>query len=137
MSTDTLPADRAEIADLLTRLARLIDEKRWDDAGTVYADDIAVHSPRGGELRGLDEVVAFMKRAEVAGEHTQHVTTDLLVEVQGDHASAAANSLVFFHRDGQAPHLTSGLRLDSALTRTPAGWRISEWRITLAWTRAG
>ncbi len=135
MSATTLIADRIEIADLFARLARLLDEKRWDDADTVYTDDVAVHSPRAGEIRGIDEVVGFLRRSEVEGVHTQHVTTDLLVNVDGDgdQAAASANSLVYFYRDGQAPHLASGLRLACTVVRTPAGWRIRESRMTVAW----
>lgn len=135
MSTDALIADRIEIADLFTRFARLLDEKRWEDADTVFTDDVAVHSPRGGELRGIDKVVGFMRQAEVEGEHAQHVTTDLLVDVDGDQAAASANSLVYFYRDGQAPHLASGLRLAGTVVRTPAGWRFREQRIMPAWIR--
>ncbi|MFC7582660.1 nuclear transport factor 2 family protein [Nonomuraea antimicrobica] len=135
MSTDTLIADRIEIADLFTRFALLLDEKRWEDAATVFADDVAVHSPRGGELRGIDKVVGFMRQGEVEGQHAQHATTDLLVDVEGDQAAASANSLVYYYRDGQAPHFTGGLRLTSTVVRTRAGWRFSEVRITPAWTR--
>ncbi|WP_235854934.1 nuclear transport factor 2 family protein [Nonomuraea aridisoli] len=124
-----------EIADLFTRFARLLDEKRWEDAGTVFADDVAVHSPRGGELRGIDNVVGFMRQGEVEGQHTQHTTTDLLVNVEGDQAAASANSLVYYYRDGQAPHFTGGLRQYCTAVRTPAGWRFREVRITPAWTR--
>jgi ketosteroid isomerase-like protein len=135
MSTDTLIADRIEIADLFTRFARLLDEERWEDADTVFTDDVAVHSPRGGELRGFDKVVGFMRQGEVEGQHTQHTTTDLLVNVDGDQAAASANSLVYYYRDGQAPHLTGGLRLASIVVRTPTGWRLCEVRIMPAWTR--
>jgi len=134
MSTITLLADRIEIADLFTRFARLLDEKRWEDADTVFTDDVAVHSPRSGEIRGIDKVVGFMRQAEVEGQHTQHMTTDLLVDVDGDRATASANSLVYFYRDGQAPHLTSGLRLACTAVRTPAGWRLRESWTMLAWT---
>jgi hypothetical protein len=134
MSTDTPVADRIEIADLFARCGRLLDEKRWDDAGTVFTDDVSGHSPRG-ELRGLDALAGFMRQVDVAGEHTQHVTTDLLVDVDGDRAAASANSLVYFYRDGQAPHRTSGLRLACTAVRTPAGWRFREWGTTLAWMR--
>ncbi|GIH93434.1 nuclear transport factor 2 family protein [Planobispora siamensis] len=135
MSTETLIADRIEIADLFTRLASLLDEARWEDAGTVFADDVAVHSPRGGELHGIDKVVAFMRQSEVEGECTQHTTTDLLVDVDGDRAAASANSLVYYYRDGQAPHFTGGLRQYCTAVRTPAGWRFREVRITPVWTR--
>jgi 3-phenylpropionate/cinnamic acid dioxygenase small subunit len=135
LSTDTLIADRIEITDLFTRFALLLDEKRWEDAGTVFTDDVAVRSPRGGELRGIDKVVSFMRQSEVEGEQTQHTTTDLLVDIDGDQAAASANSLVYYYRDGQAPHFTGGLRLAGTVVRTPAGWRIREQRITPAWTR--
>ncbi|GAA3386962.1 nuclear transport factor 2 family protein [Cryptosporangium minutisporangium] len=135
MSTNALLADRFEIADLFTRFARLLDEQRWEDARTVFADDVAVHSPRGGELRGLDMVVAFLRQDEVEGEHTQHTTTDLLAEIDGDQATASANSIVYYYRDGRAPHFTGGLRMASTLVRTAAGWRVREHRITPAWTR--
>ncbi|MFB4278679.1 MULTISPECIES: nuclear transport factor 2 family protein [unclassified Nonomuraea] len=137
MFTDTLIADRIEIADLFTRFARLLDEQRWEEADTVFADDVAVHSPRGGELHGIDKVVSFMRQGEVEGQHTQHTTTDLLVDLDGDRAAASANSLVYYYRDGQAPHFTGGLRMTSTVVRTPAGWRLREVRITPAWTREG
>ncbi|CAM3670989.1 nuclear transport factor 2 family protein [Occultella aeris] len=135
MSTDTLIADRIEIADLFTRFARLLDEKRWEDADTVFTDDVAVHSPRGGELRGIDKVVSFMQQGEVEGQHALHTTTDLLVDIDGDQAAVSAYSLVYYYRDGQAPHFTGGLRLAGTVGRTPAGWRFREQRITPAWTR--
>lgn len=135
MRTDTWVADRIEIADLFSRFSRLLDEKRWDDAGTVFTDDVAGYSPRLTEVHGLDKLVAFMRQSEVEGEHTQHVDTDLIVDLDGDEASVTANSVVYFFRDGEPPHQTSGLRLACTVTRTPAGWRIRETRTMLAWTR--
>jgi ketosteroid isomerase-like protein len=126
-------ADRAEMADLFARLADLLDEGRHDDAHTVYHDDVVVHSPRGGELHGLDEVTAYLKRSQVEGERTQHVHGGVLVHVDGDRAKATANELVYFYRDGEPPHRTSGLRTACTAVRTPAGWRFSELHITLAW----
>lgn len=127
-------ADRAEIADLFAHLANLLDECRHDDAATVFHDDIVARSPRG-ELRGLDEMTALLKRSQVEGEHTQHVHGDVLVHVDGDRAQATANQLVYFYRDGEAPHRTSGLRVACTAVRTPPGWRFSDMHVTLAWMR--
>ncbi|WP_433240841.1 nuclear transport factor 2 family protein [Actinomadura nitritigenes] len=135
MPTSAPTADRIEITDLFTRFARLLDEGRWDDAGTVFTDDVTVHSPRGGDLSGLGAVVEFMRKGEVQGQRTQHTTTDLLVDLDGDQAAASSNSIVYYYRDGRAPHFTGGLRQDCTAVRTPAGWRLSEVRITPAWTR--
>ena len=32
-------ADRAELAELLPRYARLLDQRRWDELGTIFTDD--------------------------------------------------------------------------------------------------
>ncbi|MFD0885085.1 nuclear transport factor 2 family protein [Streptosporangium algeriense] len=135
MSRTTWTADHIEIADLFARFARLLDEKRWEDVGTVFADDVAVHSPRGGVLHGIDTIADFMRRSDVEGQQTQHLTTDLLTEVDGDQAAVSAYSLVFYYRDGKAPHFAGGLRMTGALVRTTAGWRFREQRITPLWTR--
>lgn len=134
MSTNAL-TDRIEIADLFSRLSRLLDEKRWDDADTVFDRDISVSSPRNGELNGIDELVAVMRKAENPDELTQHVTTDLLVDLDGDKAATSANSVVYFFREGEAPHRTAGLRLTGVAVRTPAGWRLRESRTALLWLR--
>ncbi|WP_308283437.1 nuclear transport factor 2 family protein [Pseudonocardia nigra] len=132
MSAAIRIADRVEIADLFACLVNLLDEGRHDDAHTIYHDDVVVRSPRG-ELHGLDEVTAHLKRSQVEGEHTQHVHGDVLVHVDGDRAKATANQLVYFYRNGVPPHRTSGLRAACTAVRTPAGWRFSEIYITLAW----
>jgi ketosteroid isomerase-like protein len=103
VSTDSLIADRIEIADLFTRFGRLLDEGRYRDAATVYTGDVTVHSPRAGTLRGIDAVADFIQRSAVDGERSRHTTTDLLVDVSGDRAAASANSLVYYYRDGTRP----------------------------------
>lgn len=135
MPTSTLLADRVEITDLFTRFSLLLDDKRWDDAGDTFTENVTVHSPNGGSLTGLDNVIAFMRKSEVDGENTQHITTDVLVDVDGDQASVAANSLVYFFRANHAPHMNSGLRLTCEAVRTPDGWRFREWRIAVLWIR--
>ncbi|WP_254878552.1 nuclear transport factor 2 family protein [Streptomyces sp. NA04227] len=134
MSSDTRIADRLDITDLFARLANLLDERRHDDAGTVYHQDIVVRGPRG-ELRGLDEVTAFLKSSWVEGQLTQHLHTGVLVELDGDRAKVSSNELVFFFREGEAPHRTGGLRTAGTAVRTPEGWRFSEMDIRLAWTQ--
>jgi hypothetical protein len=125
-------ADRLDIGELFARLARLLDEGRHEDVHTIYAEDVVVRSPRG-ELHGLDEVIAFLRRSRVAGEHTQHIHGDVLVDVVGDRAQASASQVVHYYRTGKPPHRRSGLRMVYAATRTPAGWRFHEGQLTLAW----
>lgn len=134
MSAAAVVADRVEIGELFARLAKLLDEGRHHDAHGVYHAAVVVRSPRGGELHGIDEVTAYLKRSRTEGERTQHVHGDVLVDVDGDRATATANQLVYFYRDDGPPHRTSGLRVACTAVRTPAGWRFRETHITLAWT---
>ncbi|MFD9705682.1 nuclear transport factor 2 family protein [Lentzea sp. NPDC059081] len=127
--------DRLEINVLFSKLARLLDEKRWDDAHTVFDRDISISSPRNGEIDGLDEFVTAMRSADDPQVRTQHLTAGLLVELDGDKAAASANSVTYFFRDGEAPFRTAGLKLDCVAVRTPAGWRLRESRTTLLWLR--
>jgi hypothetical protein len=126
-------SDRSEIADLFARLSGLLDGRRHEDAHTVYADDVAVHGPRG-ELRGIEEVTAFLAGGWDSEVDTRHVHGDVLVDVDGDRATATASQLVHFYRPGSAPHRTSGLSVACTAVRTPAGWRFGDSRITLLWT---
>lgn len=73
--------------------------------------------------------------SEVEGERSQHTTTDVLVEVDGDEAAVSANSFVYFYREGRPPHRTGGLRFAHTAVRTPLGWRFREVRIILQWIR--
>jgi hypothetical protein len=133
MSGNIEVADRIEIAELFARLARLLDEGRHEDVHTVYDRDVVVRSPRG-EMHGIDEVLAMLRRSRVEGENTQHVHGDVLVSTDGDQIRATANQLVTYFRTGEPPHRRSGLRLAYTAARTPAGWRFREGRVTLAWS---
>lgn len=127
--------DHTEVSSLFARLADLLDEARYDDIHTIYTDDAVVHSPQGGELRGLDEVTAFLHETHVNGRRTQHLIAGVLVDVDGDRAKASANELTYFYRDGEPPFRTGSLRLTWEAVRTPVGWRVREARLALVWIR--
>jgi len=134
MSANLELTDRLDIADLFARLASLLDERRYEDVRTVYADDVVVRSPRA-ELHGIDEVIAFLRRSQVDDEHTQHLHGGVLVHMDGDRVQASANQIVHYYRTGQPSHRSSGLRLAYTVVRTAAGWRFREGQLILAWTQ--
>ncbi|WP_027341264.1 nuclear transport factor 2 family protein [Hamadaea tsunoensis] len=134
MPTTIDAADRFEIADLFARLADVLDESRFDDIGTVYAPDVSVSSPRGGELRGLDEVKAFLHRTAVADERTHHIHSGVRITEDGAGVRVSASQLVIYYQEGEAPHRRSGLRLAYTAVRTPDGWRLTQGQLALAWT---
>ncbi|OKI44694.1 nuclear transport factor 2 family protein [Micromonospora sp. CB01531] len=127
-------ADRAEIAELVARLARALDERRFDDLRTVYAPNAETSSPRG-VLRGVDEIVDVVRRTSPEQESTQHLNTDVVVDLDGDRAGVSTHQLVYFFHRGEAPHRTAGIRARYTAVRTPAGWRFAHAEISPLWQR--
>jgi hypothetical protein len=127
--------DRDAITDLVSRLGLWLDEKRFDETAPLFTDDVTVATP-GGQASGVERVAAQARRNHTADE-TQHVITNVLVDVDGDRATARANLIVTFVPDPGTPevHRTHGERYRFEAARTPAGWRISRVGVVPVWIR--
>jgi hypothetical protein len=137
--------DRQAIADLITRLGRMLDDKSFDDASTILADDVTVQTP-GGSARGPEAVVAQARRNHTV--RTQHVITDVLIDLDGDDAEAGANLVVTFVPDSDDPgatlaignsaqpqsRLTIGERYRFKAVRGIAGWRLARIEVQRVWS---
>ena len=117
--------DRQDITDLISRLGRWLDDKRFDDARSVLTEDVTVSTP-GGRAEGLERVVAQASRNHQVP--TQHLITNVLVDIDGDAATATANLLVTFAGESQ-----QGERYLFGALRTPEGWRLSRVEVTPIW----
>jgi hypothetical protein len=118
--------DRIAITDVLSALGRWLDDKRWDDAHEVLTDDVRITTP-GGTAQGLQAAVAQARRNH--DEVTQHVFANVAVELDGDRASATAESLIAL-----GPDRRTGSRYTLGFVRTPAGWRIDALSVTPIWS---
>jgi ketosteroid isomerase-like protein len=119
--------DRQDITDLISRLGRWLDDKQFDEARTVLTEDVTVSTP-GGQAEGIERVVAQASRNHQVP--TQHLITNVLVDIDGDAATATANLLVTFagtvlERQGE--------RYAFGASRTPDGWRLSRIEVTPVW----
>jgi ketosteroid isomerase-like protein len=140
--------DQQAVTDLVTRLYALLDEGRYDELGSVYAEDVELQFP-SGRMRGLDEVTAVARRRGEHYERVQHMSnvmvapsgsegrpdgTDVLVDLDADAARIPTNHW--------AVHIHAGGRFEAGLVhrfdavRTPAGWRLSRGSADVIW-RAG
>ena len=117
--------DRQEITDLISRLGRWLDDKRFDAARSVLTEDVTVSTP-GGQAEGIERVVAQASRNHQVP--TQHLITNVLVDVDGDAATATANLLVTFAGESQ-----QGERYRFGVARTAEGWRLSSIEVTPIW----
>ena len=115
--------DRAAITDLVTGLARWLDEQRWDDAADFFTSDLTIDTP-GGTAEGRDACVAQASRHAA---RSQHLITNLSIELDGDAARVEAGAFgAVADRDGVEGTLElSGGTYHFGLRRTADGWRIA------------
>lgn len=120
--------DRAAITDLLARWGAILDEKRLDDLRSTFADDAEITTP-GGHAEGIDAILTQAGRHEDPDLRTQHLMSDLVLDLDGDTATARANYVGIFARgEGDVlappPVFEVGFVYRLGLVRTVDGWRI-------------
>ena len=134
--------DRQAIADLITGLGLMLDEKRFDDAASILADDVTVKTP-GGSAQGHEAVAGQARRNHTV--RTQHVITNVLIELAGDRAQARANltatfapdpgsRLVINGEEQRASYLTVGELYRFGAVRTDHGWRLERIETEPLWS---
>jgi 3-phenylpropionate/cinnamic acid dioxygenase small subunit len=124
------PTDHAELSALITRLGIWLDEKRFDEARTIFTED-ATADTLGGVVHGVDALAAQAHRSHPDDVATQHFITNPRIEVDGDRATIDANLLVVFAAPTGQRILGEQYRLAAA--RTPGGWRISRVAASPIW----
>jgi hypothetical protein len=132
--------DRAEITDLVYRLGVFLDGGRYDEMRELLIEDATVSTP-GGRAEGREALIAQARRNHPADQRFQHVTTNVLVDLDGDGANVRANLVVTITTPDDAPTnvpvpsplCTIGEVYTFALVRTPDGWRFSQIETVPLW----
>ncbi|QJT05689.1 nuclear transport factor 2 family protein [Streptomyces asoensis] len=141
----TTQTDHTEISTLISRFFRALDERKFDGdwARGYLTDDVRTVTPIGAA-----DGVEAMAHAEEALERyarTQHIASDVLVDVEAaaGRATASWNALMtHVHHDatlqqrgeGANPLFTVGGYWEAELRRVREGWRISRMSVQAMWT---
>lgn len=119
-------ADRAQIADLFTKLGCYLDEHRFDELHELFTEDVVGTTP-GGTQQGRDALVAQARRNHEDYDRLTHQFTSVLVDVDGDAGTIRAYVTGSFgHETEPRPERVITGLYRNKVVRTPAGWRISE-----------
>jgi hypothetical protein len=122
-------SDRIEIQDVLVRYSHCIDTRDWDGLDDVFTPDAFIdYSALGGSKGTLKETKEFLARAMVMFKSFQHMISNLVVEIDGDQATARSicHNPMVMDREGKEHVFICGLWYVDKLVRTDAGWRIAE-----------
>jgi hypothetical protein len=137
--------DRTQITDLVFRLGVCLDEGRFSEMGALFIEDATASTP-GGTVQGRQTIIALAERNHRREYATQHVSTNLLVDLEGDRATVRGNLVVQVApppaTDMPAPTPpalapTLGFTLGEVYridcVRTPDGWRFSQVNTVPVW----
>lgn len=80
---------RADVHDLLVRLALAQDAHDWDALAACFAPDATYDHP-GGSLDGADAIVARARAALSRLDGSQHLLGTFLIDVDGDEATCTS-----------------------------------------------
>ena len=126
-------ADRLAIGDLLTRYATAVDRRDWDLYRTVFTTDAQIDYTSAGGISGtVDEVLEFLGVAFSGFEMTQHLVSNIDLEVRGDSATVTAMFNNPMRLPGGDTWFTGGW-YHHDLVRTADGWRSRKLREESAW----
>ena len=126
--------DHAAVAALITRLYQLLDEQRFDELDSVYADHVVLEFP-SGEMHGLEAVTAKARERAERYPRMQHVNTDVVIELDEDTARVRSNHLAF-HVGPSGERFDAGLVHHFEAARTAVGWRFIRGTGNQIWSTA-
>jgi hypothetical protein len=127
-------SDRHEIADIVASLAYAQDDKDWDRFRKLFADRVVLDASThlGSEPVELtaDELTDLARKVVSGFPFTQHLTSNLLVEVDGDRASSRNHTAAYhyFPTDGIDYVLHRGA-WKLTLRRESGTWLIERWTV--------
>jgi hypothetical protein len=135
-------ADCAQISELLSRYCSFIDDKciTVENVASVFTPDGRYVAPNdsavvGPEAIAIDKIKVFSRfRA------THHVTSDHVIDVEGDTASLRANmtAMHLWSDELSDPtqlesHFVAGGVFNAIAVRTSEGWRFSQLSARVVW----
>lgn len=127
--------DEAEIGRLLLGFAAALDAKDWASYAATFTED-GVFEIMGQKRRGREEIAAGPARDLARYHALQHYSTNHVINVEGDRATASHYVIGVHVPDAGAPerHADVGGRYHCECLRTADGWRLKHVRIEVLWS---
>lgn len=118
--------DERDIMRGLARFARILDNKAYDDAGEVFAEQVSFNYGIGGEQEGLGALCGLFRQFLDRCGPTQHLLGSVVVDVEGDSAVSRSYVQARHQRrdDVMGPVLDTNGEYVDRWERLPQGWRI-------------
>lgn len=132
-------SDRLEIQDVVHQLVHGFDRRDWTNVHTLLADEVVSDymAMLGGTAvtRTATEQVLFYRDHLDHLDATMHAATKLLIDLDGDTATASVNMLTWLRRETATggPMWSNGAAGEIRLKRSDSQWLISRITVQPTW----
>jgi len=118
--------EKARIEDLLNRYATALDARDWAALDEVFAPDATAHFQGVGICEDRDAIVDVIRSVLGQCGPTQHLLTNMRIEINGQEAQAKTYLQAIHAGLGKytGEKMTVWGEYRDTLKRTPQGWRI-------------
>lgn len=118
--------DEREIVRGLSRFARMIDGKQWDQIGDMFAQDVVFDYGSGQDEFGITALANTMRRFLDCCGGTQHMIGSIMVDIDGERATSRSYVQARHQRidDATGPIFDSNGEYVDQWEKRLAGWRI-------------
>ena len=140
-------ADRVQISELLSRFCSVIDDKRItvETMAATFTPDGRFVAPNGAAIVGPEAIAADRIKSFSRFRATHHVTSDHIIDFDGDTARLRANmtAMHLWSDEESDPrslqtHFVAGGVFEAVAVCNADGWRFSELKPRITWrTGAG
>jgi uncharacterized protein (TIGR02246 family) len=121
--------DEDQVRRTLGEYSQRCDDGRFDEWADLFTEDARLVL-MGKVTEGRDAIRKYMMTVQPAGSRGKHVTSNSLVDVDGESATATTDYL--FVRPGvEGLAIVAAGRYHDRLVRDGATWRFSEREITM------
>lgn len=128
--------DRANITDVISNLAHSQDERDWDAFVSLFTDrvkfDLSEHLNLKPQNMTVEELKDKTQKALTGFESTQHISSDVVITVDGDTAQSRNRMTAYHHlptEPGIADHCIMRGYWHLSLRRIDGRWLITRVRV--------
>jgi SnoaL-like domain len=128
--------DRAEITELVISLARAQDDRNWEFIRQCFCPettlDLSQHLDQAARLISPAELAEGMRVALAGFDWTEHLTSNITIELDGDRARARTYVHAYHRLEDDTqyePFCAMRGRWEQELVRFEGRWRIRSWTV--------
>jgi uncharacterized protein (TIGR02246 family) len=127
--------DEAAISKLLVSVGAALDRKNWTGYANNFTED-GVFEIMGQVRKGREEIAAGPGRDLERFDRLQHFSSNHVITLEGDRATASHYLLGIHVPDEAEPHRHAdiGGRYLCKCLRTKDGWKLTHLRLEIFWT---